>query len=173
MARATVTPSTIALRPFTATDVTFFAGLAGDEQVTRFVGDGRPWSSAVVAERVAPALHPAPIGEVGAARWFVAEERGEAVGVLVSTRRPSAVEIGYWIDPRHWGRGVGGVIVDQALQLLPAVYDARSLWARVAGENLASVRVLTRRGFLLTDPAGNRTDSLDLYVRELSGRPES
>lgn len=35
-------PASINLRPFHEADTEFFAGMAADERVTRFIGDGQP-----------------------------------------------------------------------------------------------------------------------------------
>ena len=160
------TPPIVSLRAFCDSDVAFFAVLASDERVTRFVGDGRPWTAEVVAERVAPALRADPVDQPGAARWFVVEEDGEEgtrpVGVLVSSRREGAVEIGYWLAPQHWGRGLAGAVVDRAVEELPGVYATKRFLARVSPGNVASARVLVRRGFRL----GERVDGLEHHWRE-------
>lgn len=153
-------PPTIRLRPFTDSDVPFFAGLARDERVMRFVGDGQPWDSPTVTARVSPALEQVPVDVRGAVRWFVALEERAPVGVLVATRRDAAVEIGYWVAPEHWGRGIAGVVVDHALTTIPRVFDCTRLSARVSAENTASARVLTRRGF----DRQSTEDGLDHYT---------
>lgn len=79
--------TTISLRPFTTDDTFFFAALASDERATRFVGDGLPWGSDMIAARVRIALDETPEATVGAVRWFLAVDEREPVGLLVSTRR--------------------------------------------------------------------------------------
>lgn len=153
-------PPLITVRPFRGTDTAFFAGLASDERVTRFVGDGRPWGPRLVEARVRAALQADPVELAGATRWFIAEEAGAAVGLVVCVRREEDVEVGYWVSPEHWGRGVAGAMVDRALAAVPGVYGRVRLIAHVDPDNTASARVLTRRGFRLeTGP-----DGLDRYV---------
>lgn len=154
--------TTVTLRPFTVDDASFFAELAGDEQVTRFVGDGQPWDQDMVAARVRAALDEVPVDTVGAVRWFLALAEHEPVGLLVSTRRGSGVEVGFWVSPRHWGRGVAGSIVNQALTVVPAVFGCGRMMARVDPENAASARVLARHGFHRASADGD----LDQYVRD-------
>jgi ribosomal-protein-alanine N-acetyltransferase len=50
--------------------------LAADQRVTRFVGDGQLWAPLVIQDRVRAALRQEPVEQVGAARWYVAEEGG-------------------------------------------------------------------------------------------------
>jgi RimJ/RimL family protein N-acetyltransferase len=54
-------------------------------------------------------------------------------------------EITYWIDRRHWGKG----IATTALQLFMDVVSIRPLYARAAKDNIASIRVLEKCGFVV------------------------
>jgi RimJ/RimL family protein N-acetyltransferase len=152
----------VALRPFREQDLEFFATLARDERVTRFVGDGQPWSTEQIHERTRPALRQDPAGLLGAVRWFVADEEGRAVGLFVSTRREHAIEVGYWVSPQHWGRGVASALLDRGLEIIPAIYDTRRLSARVSPDNTASARALTRRHFEYQE----HLNGLDHYRRD-------
>lgn len=51
--------------------------------------------------------------------------------------------IGYWIGREFWGRGIASAAVSQFLQF----ESTRPLWARVAKDNLGSIRVLEKVGF--------------------------
>ncbi len=53
--------------------------------------------------------------------------------------------VGYWISKEHWGRG----IATRALALLLQEDATRPLYARVASQNVGSIRVLTRNGFTI------------------------
>ena len=150
----------ITLRPFHEVDTAFFTGLATDERVTRFVGDGRPWAPQAIQDRLRAALQQQPVEQGGAVRWFIAEAGGKAVGLVVTTRCDAGVEIGYWVSPQHWGRGVAGAMLDLAVATVPDVYGPVRLIARVDPANTASTRLLTRRGF---EPEASQ-DGLDHYV---------
>ena len=91
------------LRAFRASDRDFFASLAGDERVVRYVGDGTRWRADRIEERVTLALQDTAPTQDGAVRWFIAECGQEPVGLFVANRRRSTVEIGYWVAPAHWG----------------------------------------------------------------------
>lgn len=153
----------LSLRPFDRDDVPFFTALAQDERVVRYVGDGRPWGEEVVRRRVAAALDgTSPVGEGEAVRWFVATELARRVALLVSSRRPEGVEIGYWVDPAAWGRGVAGALVARAVLLLREVHGPEPLIARVDPANVASAKVLLRGGFRRT----GTSDGMDVYRLE-------
>ncbi|WP_162253983.1 GNAT family N-acetyltransferase [Janibacter sp. Soil728] len=124
-------PPSIDLRPFHASDTAFFAGMASDERVTRFIGDGQPWDQQTIQDRIDAALHQDPLDIVGASRWFLATEANGPVGIVVSSRKDEGIEIGYWVSPDHWGRGIAGAMVDGALATIPDVYGTKQLVARV------------------------------------------
>ena len=134
-----------------------------DERVTRFVGDGRPWDSGLIAARVDSALGGLPPEHPEAKRWFIASLGEEPAGLVVSSRHEGAVEIGYWLEPGHWGKGLAGRMVALAISAVWDAYGPIPLSARVDPENQASVRILTRHGFR----AGGATpEGLDVYRLE-------
>lgn len=151
----------IVLRPFRRPDAPFFAALASDPRVTRFVGDGRPWDAQYTAGRIDEALRDIPVDRVGSCRWFVADQDGDPAGIVVSMHRDAGIEIGYWVGPGHWGHGIGGAMVDAALLLVPDVYGTGELFARVDPANAASARLLTGRGFQFD----GHHDGVDHYRR--------
>ena len=152
-------PPAIHLRAFTTADADFLAALASDPRVTSHIGDGQPWEPGVIAARITAALGHLPVELDGSARWFMAEAAGQPVGFLAATRRRERVEIGYWVAPKHWGRGLAGAILDRAPELVQQTFGTSCLLARVDPDNVASVRVLARRGF---EPAGSDA-GLDHY----------
>lgn len=127
-----------------------FTRLATDERVTRFIGDGQPWSR----ER-AQARHQACLEhwETYGFGWrAMLDDEGFAgiaalnrLGTLVPGIEESAVEIGWWVDPRAWGRGYA---TEAALALRDEAFAgvARRLAARCQAANLASERVMVKIG---------------------------
>jgi RimJ/RimL family protein N-acetyltransferase len=55
-------------------------------------------------------------------------------------------EISYWLGKSYWGKG----IATQALTLFLEIVPQRPLYARVAKDNIASIRVLEKNGFTLS-----------------------
>jgi RimJ/RimL family protein N-acetyltransferase len=72
---------------------------------------------------------------------------GVVVGSIASFVMEGDTEITYWIDRLVWGQGVAG----RAVALLLGQVTVRPMHARVASDNVASMRVLTRAGF---EPVG-------------------
>ena len=52
-------------------------------------------------------------------------------------------EVTYWIGKEYWGKGLATRALSQFLALLPE----RPIYARVAHDNIASIRVLEKNGF--------------------------
>lgn len=71
---------------------------------------------------------------------------GEVVGSIVLYGEPEFREVSYWVDKPHWGQGVA----TKALLLFLDVLSERPIYARVAKDNLGSMRVLEKGGFVIT-----------------------
>lgn len=52
--------------------------------------------------------------------------------------------VGYWIDRAYWGQGIATEALQQFLQII----TTRPLYARVAFDNIGSIRVLEKCGFV-------------------------
>ena len=66
------------------------------------------------------------------------------VGHVLSYETDSKPEVSYWIGQKYWGKG----IATQALKIFLAVVNTkRTIYARVAKDNLGSIHVLTKCGF--------------------------
>jgi len=87
------------------------------------------------------------------------------VGNAVSFLQHGNRVVGYWIDRRHWGRG----IATRALTLLLEEIRERPLWAHAAKHNVGSLRVLEKCGFVVhgegTIPGDDAVEEL-ILIRE-------
>ena len=68
---------------------------------------------------------------------------GEVAGTISSWGSPDEREVTYWIGRSYWGKGVA----TGALNAFLTVDPSRPLHARVAYDNVASLRVLEKCGF--------------------------
>ncbi|OBA58898.1 GNAT family acetyltransferase [Mycobacterium sp. 1100029.7] len=75
---------------------------------------------------------------------------GEVIG-LTSARRsaPDAVEIGYCLGRKWWGKGLMSEVLDMLLSALPADPEVSRVWATCSVANARSARLLERAGFVL------------------------
>jgi len=99
------------------------------------------------ADREAFAEHWARIlGDDAIVKKTVVHER-RVVGHVLSFERFGKPEVSYWIGRRYWGRG----LATRALSGLLVDLKERPLYARVAKDNVASLRVLEKCGFTIFD----------------------
>lgn len=75
---------------------------------------------------------------------------GELVGSAAAFVMDGRLEVTYWVDRAVWGRG----IATRALALLLDLVPDRPIYARAASDNLGSLKVLARAGFV---PVGTET----------------
>jgi len=68
---------------------------------------------------------------------------GAVAGTIASFRMDDQLEVTYWVDRAHWGKGIASA----ALQLLLAETTERPIHARAASDNVGSLRVLEKAGF--------------------------
>jgi RimJ/RimL family protein N-acetyltransferase len=72
---------------------------------------------------------------------------GVLAGNVVSFVRAGVREVGYWIGREYWGRGVA----TKALAAFLTHDRTRPMYARVAKHNVASIRVLEKCGFTISN----------------------
>jgi RimJ/RimL family protein N-acetyltransferase len=70
---------------------------------------------------------------------------GRVAGHVASFERSGKPEVTYWIGRDHWGKGVA----TRALAAFLGRQKTRPMYARVAKDNIASIRVLEKCGFTL------------------------
>lgn len=69
---------------------------------------------------------------------------GAVAGYVMSYQSEERVEIAYWVDPEHWGKGVA----TEAVRLFLEEFPSKPLYARAVDDNVGSVRVLEKNGFV-------------------------
>jgi RimJ/RimL family protein N-acetyltransferase len=70
---------------------------------------------------------------------------GQVAGSVLSYRMEDEPEVSYWLGREFWGRGIATWALGEFLE-----FDrSRPMYARVAKDNLASLRVLQKCGFVI------------------------
>ena len=138
----------------------------------RYVGDGRPWDREFAARRHRDLL--AHWKEHGFGwRAILGRDDGAFLGVAALNRcdwavpgvDQSALEIGWWVDPGAWGRGIATeaatAIRDEAFTRL----GAEGLVARFQPANAASGRIMIKIGMsLYGDIVGGVGEPVRVYT---------
>jgi RimJ/RimL family protein N-acetyltransferase len=81
----------------------------------------------------------------------------QVAGYIGSWTSEGQREVGYWLDRAFWGRGVATEALTAFLRLEPT----RPLHAGVAKHNLASIRVLQKCGFKLSNSVEEASNDAD------------
>lgn len=96
------------------------------------------------------------------------ETEGAVAGSIVCFGPPDDRNVGYWLGREFWGRGVATA----ALAAYLSQNTQRPLYARVAVDNMGSVRVLQKCGFVKMGQASNfsysRQREVDEYIMRLA-----
>lgn len=94
----------------------------------------------------------AEITRTGNGAWFLirdpdTHEPMGAIGYNNADPRHKCAELGYWLYPEYWGKGIMGEALRQALALIYRTTDLHRLLAVVEEPNTPSARLLERAGF--------------------------
>ncbi len=91
---------------------------------------------------------------------------GNVAGNIVGWGAADERKVGYWLGKAYWGKG----IASEALSQFLVEVTVRPLYARVAKQNLASIRVLQKCGFTMygedtfTDAEGRTGEEFILAI---------
>lgn len=148
-----LTTSRLQLRPAHENDARIVAELVADPLIHRNVARIPPGQS---VDETAAFLRRVREGHVAGTDHVCAVELGGDLIGLVGLHRPAPVglyELGYWIAPAHWGKGIA---TEAASALVGKAQGPMGLAAILSGhfiDNPASGRVLRKLGFM---PCGRR-----------------
>jgi len=70
---------------------------------------------------------------------------GQVAGSVLSYRMEGEPEVSYWLGRQFWGKGIATWALGEFLE----TDRSRPMYARVAKDNLASLRVLQKCGFVI------------------------
>ena len=95
---------------------------------------------------------------------------GQVVGSVGSFVQFGEREVTYWIDKAYWGKG----IATKALTALLGIVTERPLYARAVKDNMGSIRVLQKCGFVISGEdkgfANARGTEVEEYILTLSDK---
>ena len=165
------------LEPWDESRIRDFAELARDPQVMRYIGLGEVWSRDASDERFRHQLDHWRAHGFG---WRSAVEKATRawlgfVGLNyvppeATEVPPGEVEIGWWLTPAVWGRGLA---TEGALALRDEAFERVGL-ERIIGryqpENVASGRIMEKIGMVFErDAIGRHGETVRIYALTDSG----
>lgn len=94
--------------------------------------------------------------------------QGQIAGHIVCHTWFGPPEISYWIGREYWGQGIATSALAQFLTYV----KTRPLYARAAKDNIGSIRVLQKNGFVITDTdmgySNARGEEVDEVILQLA-----
>ncbi len=131
----------VALRPVDDSDLDALFDHGRDPEAVRMAA----FTRADPDDRAAFEAHMAKIRASPDVTMRAATADGRLVGSIASFVVDGDTELTYWIDRGFWGRGTAS----RALVLFLGTVRVRPLFARAASDNVWSLRVLEKAGFVV------------------------
>jgi RimJ/RimL family protein N-acetyltransferase len=144
---SSVETSRLLLRQFRLDDLDNLATLLGNEDVMRYVGDGKP----VTREGSDKALHSIirHWEEHGFGRWAVIDKETNAFAGFGGLRSLiDKPEVVYHFAKEYWGRGLATELARASLKYGFEEHQFDRIVAIAKPENLASIRVMEKAGMI-------------------------
>ena len=144
------------LRPISTADRVRLAELANDRRIWRNMTDRfpHPYRLDDADEWIELCVN-----EGDPTRNFAIEVNGQLVGAigldLLDGEKTGVCNVGYWIAPGFWNRGIATVALRAMVEYAAEAFSVRRLQASVFGWNPASGRVLEKCGFRLEGRLSN------------------
>lgn len=132
----------LVLRTWALADAPAIARVWSDPETMRHAG-------AVPPERVPDALRAAQAAQAahGVCLWAIELPGAGVIGDCGFHHRADGLELGYHLDPAHWGRGYATEAARAAIAYAIEALRAETILAWVAPANPRSAAVLERLGF--------------------------
>jgi RimJ/RimL family protein N-acetyltransferase len=89
---------------------------------------------------------------------------GQVAGSVLSYEDEGNPEVSYWIGKEYWGRGIATCAL---AEFLINGNKARPIYARAAKDNLGSLRVLEKCGFIVTGESKGFANARGAEIEEL------
>ena len=160
------TTSDVSLRDVIAADIPVFF----DQQLDPEANQMAAFTPKDPADRHAHETHWAKILGDAAVTKKTVLLGDDVVGHVASFERSGLLEVTYWIGREHWGKGVA----TRALSVFLEAVKVRPIHARVAKDNVASLRVLEKCGFVISGEdkgfANARGEAVEEFILQLKVR---
>lgn len=146
---------TLTLEPQTAAHAASMFAVLNDPSLYAFIDDAPPVSVESLRTRFEKLeSRCSPDRRERWLNWVIRAAAGQLIGYVQATVRESGTaEIAFVLARAHWGRGFAEQAVQAMMGELVKRFGVTALFATASRENLRSIRLLQRLGFVLTAPA--------------------
>jgi [ribosomal protein S5]-alanine N-acetyltransferase len=148
-------------------DAVAFRPIAQDPRVMRYVNNGEPWSDAKVREFIARQMR--HIAHNGFCFWKIQRRPdGKLIGLCglqaLHLGCRWEVEIGWWLTPRHWGRGLASEAAGAVMSAARRSLRRNRIVAVAVAENYASRHIMQKIGMRYERNVRHRGFEVVLYA---------
>jgi RimJ/RimL family protein N-acetyltransferase len=167
----TIETKRVKLSRWAPADAVAFRPIAQDPAVMRYVNNGEPWSDAKVREFIARQMR--HIARHGFCFWKIQRKPdGRLIGLCglqaLHLGCRWEVEIGWWLIPRHWGRGVASEAASAVMGEARKSLRTNRIVAIAVAENHASRGVMQKIGMRYERNIRHRGFEVVLYAARLT-----
>jgi ribosomal-protein-alanine N-acetyltransferase len=152
-------------------DAVAFRPIAQDPRVMRYVNNGEPWSDAKVREFISRQMR--HIAHHGFCFWKIQHRPdGRLIGLCglqaLHLGCRWEVEIGWWLTPRYWGRGLASEAASAVMSEARKSLKTKRIVAIAVAENYASRRIMQKIGMRYERNVRHRGFEVVLYAARLT-----
>jgi RimJ/RimL family protein N-acetyltransferase len=148
----------VALRPIEDSDLDALFEQMRDPESVRMAA----FTTKDPDDRAAFEIHMAKVRTSPEVTTLAVTADGRLVGTIACFVVNGDTEITYWIDRSWWGQG----IASRALALFLDTVPVRPLYARAASDNVGSLRVLQKAGFVAIGTEISYANARDVEIEE-------
>jgi RimJ/RimL family protein N-acetyltransferase len=148
----------VALRPIEDSDLDALFEQMRDPESVRMAA----FTTKDPDDRAAFEIHMAKVRTSPEVTTLAVTADGRLVGTVACFVVDGDTEITYWIDRSWWGQG----IASRALALFLDTVPVRPLYARAASDNVGSLRVLQKAGFVAIGTEISYANARDAEIEE-------
>ncbi len=152
----------LVVRSFEQGDIPAYAEIVADPRVTRFLGDGRPYSYGEATAYIEDCM--ALDSDTGISRYAVLLD-DELIGFCGFKEATDHIDLGWRYAQRHWGNGYATEAARAVLEYGIQTLQLTRIMAISYGENVGSVRVIEKLGFQFVERTSDEHGSLLWYAQ--------
>ncbi|WP_454785482.1 GNAT family N-acetyltransferase [Legionella sp. WA2024007413] len=156
----------IFLRPFCIEDIERFAEICANPNVMRYIGDGKPVSRDVIAEKIPEWIELYKKQKYGL-MGLVMKETDELIGfcgfIHQAVDESEYIELGYRLDEAYWGKGIATEAAVAVRDYAFNVLGIPMLISIINHKNEASKRVAKKVGMQLMKQTNFKNVLVDVF----------
>ena len=169
----TIETQRVKLSRWEPADAVAFRPIAQDPRVMRFVNNGEPWSDAKVRNFISRQMQ--HIARNGFCFWKIQRKPdGRLIGLCglqaLHLGCRWEVEIGWWLTPPNWGRGLASEAASAAMAAARKSLRTNRIVAIAVAENYASRRIMQKIGMRYERNVRHRGFAVVLYATRVATR---